>query len=106
MDGKDRMGYGEKNRRGARRNVMKVWEKCNEVKGTNATIEEIASWAYNNRICPMDFDVGLEIDLPLDKDGIPLDNGFAWTAHRVCESFSCGKECLMAYLNSEYLETI
>lgn len=28
---------------------MKVWEKCNEVKG---------------------------IDLPLDKDGIPLENGF------------------------------
>lgn len=34
---------------------MKVWEKCNEVKGTNATKDEIANWAYENRICPLQF---------------------------------------------------
>ena len=83
---------------------MKVWEKCNEVKGTNATIEEIASWAYNNRICPLDFDVGLEIDIPCDKDGIPLENGFFGTAQKMCD-MNCGLDCLMRYLNSEYIRS-
>ena len=39
---------------------MKVWEKCNEVKGTDADVQEIADWAYNNRFCPLMFDVGLD----------------------------------------------
>lgn len=88
---------------------MKVWEKCNEVKGTDATIEQIADWAYYNRICPLMFDTGLEIDLPLDDDGYPKPNGFLNTAESVCDVFTnngkgCGFDCLNAYLNSEYKE--
>lgn len=82
---------------------MKVWEKCNEVKGTNASIDEIADWAYANRICPLDFDIGLELDLPLDEDGYPKENGFFGTAQKLCD-MECGSECLMRYLNSEYRE--
>lgn len=90
---------------------MKVWEKCNEVKGTNATIEQIADWAYFNRICPLMFDTGLEIDLPLDKDGYPKPNGFLKTAESVCDVYThngkgCGTDCLMAYLNSEYVDQL
>ena len=83
---------------------MKVWEKCNEVKGTDATIEQIAGWAYCNRICPLMFDVGLEIDFPLDEDGYPKPNGFLNTADKICEHNSCGMDCLMKYLNSEYVD--
>lgn len=84
---------------------MKVWEKCNEVKGTNASIDEIAGWGYMNRICPLMFDVGLDIDLPLDEDGYPLPNGFLSTAESVCDNRKgCGFDCLMEYLNSEYKE--
>lgn len=85
---------------------MKVWEKCNEVKGTTATIEEIASWAYENRICPLSFDVGLEIDVPCDDDGYPTQdgNGFVVTALKHCKGQPCGHDCLMAYLNREFIE--
>lgn len=82
---------------------MKVWEKCNEVKGCNATIDEIASWAYFNRYCPLMFDVGLEIDIPLNDEGYPVDNGFLKTAEMICD-LNCGNECLMKYLNSEFIE--
>lgn len=88
---------------------MKVWEKCNEVKGTDATIEQIADWAYFNRICPLMFDVGLDIDLPLDEYHEPKPNGFLYTAEKVCDvsmhnGKGCGADCLMRYLNSEYKE--
>lgn len=86
---------------------MKVWRKCNEVKGTTATIEEIANWAYENRICPLSFDVGLEIDVPMGDDGYPIDdgNGFIRTAHKICEkNGKCGFDCLMEYLNAEFEE--
>lgn len=84
---------------------MKVWEKCNEVKGTSATLEQIAAWAYMNRICPLMFDVGLEIDVPLDEDGYPVENCFSATAHKVCHGNSCGMDCLKEFLNSELEET-
>ena len=90
---------------------MKVWEKCNEVKGTNASIDEIAGWGYMNRICPLMFDVGLDIDLPLDEDGDPLPNGFLKAAEAICGIMhgesgtdACGYDCLIRYLNSEYEE--
>lgn len=83
---------------------MKVWEKCNEVKGTNATINEIARWAYANRICPLDFDVALEIDLPLDDEGFPKWNGFLNAAEEMCLVFTCGMGCLMAFLQCDYME--
>ena len=84
---------------------MKVWEKCNEVKGTNATKEQIAEWAYMNRICPLEFDTGLEIDLPFDEDRLPLQNGFLETARKVCDTkVACGYDCLIQYLETEYEE--
>ncbi len=82
---------------------MKVWEKCNEVKGTDADIQMIADWAYMNRYCPLMFDVGLDIDLPLDTDGYPVENGFLKAAQNICDG-NCGIDCLMRYLNSEYVE--
>jgi hypothetical protein len=91
---------------------MKVWEKCNEVKGTNASIDEIAGWGYMNRICPLMFDEGLEIDLlPRGEDGYPVKNGFLNTAEKICGVMhgekgtdACSYDCLMRYLNSEYEE--
>lgn len=88
---------------------MKVWEKCNEVKGTDVTIQQIADWAYFNRICPLMFDDGLDIDLTLTEDGYPKPNGFLNAAEKVCDVYmhngkGCGADCLMAYLNSEYVE--
>lgn len=82
---------------------MKVWEKCNEVKGTDADVQEIADWAYNNRFCPLMFDVGLDIDVPLDEDGYPVENGFLKTAEGLCDG-KCGWDCLIRYLYSEYEE--
>jgi hypothetical protein len=49
------------------------------------------------------FDVGLDIDLPLDADGYPVENGFLKTAQNICDG-NCGVDCLMRYLNSEYVE--
>lgn len=82
---------------------MKVWEKCNEVKGTDVSIEVIANWTYINRVCPLTFDIHLELDIPLDDDGYPVDNGFLLTAYSVCNG-KCGYDCLMNYLNSEFDE--
>ncbi len=83
---------------------MKVWEKCNEVKGTKATMQEIANWAWDNKICPLMFDVGLELDLPLDEDAFPVENGFIKTARKVCSKSKCDYKCLIKYLESEYDE--
>lgn len=83
---------------------MKVWEKCNEVKGTDATREQIADWAYMNRICPIEFDIGLEIDIPLDEDCMPVSNGFLTTAQKICD-LSCSVDCLNRYLDMEYDES-
>jgi len=84
---------------------MKVWEKCNEVKGTKATKDEIANWAYSNRICPLMFDCGLELDIEKDEDGYPKENGFIATARTICDGGNCGFECLDRYLDSEYKES-
>ena len=40
---------------------MKVWEKINELKGTDSTKEQIFNWAYMNRIAPEEFGRGLEV---------------------------------------------
>lgn len=82
---------------------MKIWELCNKVKETNATKKEIENWAYMNRICPLMFDSGLDIDLPLDEYGYPKDNVFLETAHKVCNG-KCGIECLRKYLDMEISE--
>ena len=81
---------------------MKIWELCNKVKETNVTKEQIESWAYFNRICPLMFDVGLEIE-EIDEDGYPKDNVFSKTAHKICDG-NCGIDCLKKYLEMEVEE--
>lgn len=83
---------------------MKIWELCNKVKGTNETKETIENWAYFNRVCPLMFDVALEIE-ELDEDGYPKDNNpFIKTARRVCDDNKCNVNCLRNFLNSEVEE--
>lgn len=74
---------------------MKVWEKCNELKGATATREQIADWAYMNRVCPVDFDIGLE----LDEGQFPA--AITEMAHAVCTENSCGMDCLYQFLDME-----
>ena len=82
---------------------MKIWELCNKVKGTNVSKKQIENWAYHNRICPLMFDVGLEIDIEVDEDGYPKDNEFSNTAHKICDG-KCGIECLRKYLDMEVVK--
>ena len=79
---------------------MKIWELCNKVKETNVSKKQIENWAYSNRICPLMFDVGLEIDVELDEDCYPKENEFSNTAHKICDG-ECGIECLRKYLDTE-----
>ncbi len=72
---------------------MKVWEMCNEIKGTNANINQIMSWAYNNKICPLDFAEAL--------DAPEFEYVFSLIAHVVCSKNYCGGKCLMAFLESD-----
>lgn len=66
---------------------MKVYEKLNELKHCNCSIETIANWFYNGRVYPMDIinenALELDIELPynlkkvLEKyDGKVLMNGY------------------------------
>lgn len=41
---------------------MQVYEKLNQLKGTTATLDEIKSWSYMNRIPPCELAQGLELD--------------------------------------------
>jgi hypothetical protein len=77
---------------------MKVYEKINQLKGTEASAEEIASWAYNNRICPLDFDDGLE---EINEE---YPEQLTFMAGECCSIHSCGTECLDDFLNAEYKE--
>lgn len=79
---------------------MKIWELCNKLKGTNTTKKEIENWAYSNRICPLMFDVGLEIDIEVEEDGYPEDTIFSDMAHKICKG-KCGVDCLRKYLDLE-----
>lgn len=74
---------------------MKVWEWCNKVKGTDATKEQIAKWSYMNRICPIEFEQGLEL-----KEGkFPAQT--AEIAQAICAASKCDAECLDKFLESE-----
>ncbi len=72
---------------------MKVYEKCNELKGTNADAKTIADWAYMNRICPIEFEYGLEVNNYPDE--------LKTIAGITCAKNSCGHNCVMEFLNSE-----
>lgn len=73
---------------------MKVWEKINDLKGTNAEKETIANWAYGNKICPREFGEELELDCeyPYELEAI---------SSRLCNKNSCGYDCLIEFLESE-----
>ena len=83
---------------------MFVWEKINELKKCNATKEEIADWSYDNRICPLMMDVGLELSENQKHEADMLDK----IADSVCHEMSdkngpgCGEECLDSFLDSEW----
>lgn len=76
---------------------MKVWEKINELKGTTASKDQIASWAYTNKICPRDFSEELELDCEYPKELEAI-------SCKLCDKNSCGYECLDEFLESEVNE--
>jgi hypothetical protein len=78
---------------------MKVYEKINQLMKTEATCEEIASWAYSNKICPVMLGDALELDVPCPDE---LDD----IASDICLKNKCGFECLTEFLNSEFLENV
>ena len=80
---------------------MKVWEKCNELKGTDATKELIAQWAYMNRVCPVMFDNELDLE-----DGVKYPKQMEELAYKYChdENIKCGTDCLDVFLKSEVAE--
>lgn len=81
---------------------MKVWEKFNQVNGTNQTKEKIAEWAYFNKLCPLMFDCGI---YEPDESGYPPENGFIVTARKIHEKHGkCDMDCLNAYLDSEFID--
>lgn len=73
---------------------MKVFEKINELKGTNATEKQIADWAYMNRICPIDFEDGLELDCEYPKE-------LSEIAHKCCHNEDCSIGCTEQFLQSD-----
>ena len=73
---------------------MKVWEKCNQLKGTTSSKEQIASWAYMNRICPTDFKWGLELEVEYPEE-------MSTIADKTCAESKCNHECLDKFLDSE-----
>jgi hypothetical protein len=76
---------------------MKVYEKINQLKETNASIEQISSWAYMNRICPLNFGEGLELDCEYPKELQAI-------AEKCCSEYTCSDGCLDGFLNSLYKE--
>lgn len=78
---------------------MKVWEKCKELKKADADKNQIATWAYMNRICPCMFDAdSLELD-----EGEIFPTEIRKIAHDFCNKsgMKCGTECLDKFLESE-----
>lgn len=76
---------------------MKVWELCNKLKDTDSTKEQIANWSYMNRICPIDFEEGLE----LGEGKFPAQ--ITEIARTICAASNCDAECLDKFLESEVL---
>lgn len=72
---------------------MKVYEKINQLKNTNATLEKIAEWGYMNKICPVDFREGLELEYEYPQE---LED----IAFKCCSKFECNG-CMESFLNSD-----
>lgn len=77
---------------------MKIYEKINELKGTDATCEIIKNWMYMNRITPCALQDGLELDCeyPNQMDDLAM---------KLCNDteMDC-YECLNRFLDSEFHE--
>ena len=73
---------------------MKIWELCNIIKKTNASRNTIRDWSIMNRICPASF----QFELPAKGANGKV---IAKAASNVCESYSCGMDCLDAFLDTE-----
>lgn len=56
---------------------MQVYEKLNHLKGTVATLEQIKSWSYMNRIIPCELAEGLGLDCEYPQE-------LADVAEKVC----------------------
>ena len=77
---------------------MKVFELINELKGTDATLEQIKEWSYMNRIPPCGLEEGLELDCKLPKVLHELRS-------EVCsETGKCYPDCLNKFFDMEIPE--
>ena len=74
---------------------MKVYELMNQLKGTEATKEQIASWQYMNRICPVQLTAE---ELEIEKK---FPEALSEIAEKLCSMNECGHECLDKFLESE-----
>jgi hypothetical protein len=78
---------------------MKVYEKINQLKGTNATMREIADWSYMNKICPVSINKDeLELDIEYPKKLKEMASG-------ICVSRKCDISCVEEFLQMEYTES-
>ena len=76
---------------------MKVYEYINQLKGTNATLEQIKTWSYMNRVCPIDFrepENGLELE-----NGIP--EKFDYFIRLWCNKTANCQECYDRFFELE-----
>lgn len=72
---------------------MKVYEKINELKGTNAKKETILKWMVSNKICPLDVLAGIE----------HYDPFFLSFARIHCDELDdCPSNCYETFLDKEY----
>ena len=74
---------------------MKVWELINEIKGTNASQDEILNWMVMNKICPLDVGEQLEEGYQTELENM---------AYKQCDKIptgGCGTACYREYLDLE-----
>lgn len=76
---------------------MKVYEKLNEIKGTDCTAKTIANWFYDNRICPCVLDSVI-------KEVRREFKGWHKIADSVCREHNCGMDCCTQFVNKEIAE--
>lgn len=65
---------------------MKVYELMNQLKGTDATVDQIKSWSYMNRVSPCILDEGLDLD-----EGVEYPEVLRKTQEKICNE--CGHDC-------------
>lgn len=72
---------------------MQVFEKINQLKGTNATKEKITNWSLMNKVCPLEF--GSELDL-----NFKYPEELGEIAEKYCDAV-CDYSCLDKFLSHE-----